>query len=183
MSRVGFGSSSSRVERLCADLQKHLVVNGGFVGLKVYNSARYTVEVDALVVKADVESILEHVKQSSEMDLDDGVWFRFEDQIDLATQGEDGSIRRTFRAGIGETLLNVQMAQVVHFDVAIGHPVTPGPVSTITNSLIILDSNQSHCLAEIMLSGFQQDPFHVPHSMSRQSRTGLHLFLSNVCRF
>lgn len=49
------------VARLSADaeLHKHLVLKGGFVGLKVYNSARYTVDVDALVITADVESIFE----------------------------------------------------------------------------------------------------------------------------
>ena len=84
------------VARLTADaeLQKHLVFKGGFVGLKVYNSARYTVDVDALIVKSDVESILERANRSAETDLNDGVWFRFEDQVDLATQGEYGDVRR-----------------------------------------------------------------------------------------
>lgn len=133
------------VARLTADaeLQKHLVFKGGFVGLKVYNSARYTVDVDALIVKADVESILERSKQSAETDLDDGVWYRFEDQLDLATQGEYGGIRQTYRTGIGELLKNLSKAQVVHFDVGIGDPVTPGPMLTETNSLILPDSNLS----------------------------------------
>jgi len=60
----------------------------------VYNSARYTVDVDALFVKSDVESILERAKRSAETDLNDGVWFRFEDQVDLGTQGEYGGVRR-----------------------------------------------------------------------------------------
>lgn len=49
-----------------AELQKHLVFKGGFVGLKVYNSARYTVDVDALIVKADIGSILESAKRCAE---------------------------------------------------------------------------------------------------------------------
>jgi predicted nucleotidyltransferase component of viral defense system len=133
------------VARLTADagLQKHLVFKGGFVGLKVYNSARYTVDVDALVIEADVESILKSAKRCVETELDDGVWFRFEDQVDLATQGEYGGIRQIYRAGIGEVLKNLSKAQVVHFDVGIGDPVTPGPMSTETSSLIIPDSNLS----------------------------------------
>ncbi|MGD9628561.1 MAG: nucleotidyl transferase AbiEii/AbiGii toxin family protein [Pyrinomonadaceae bacterium] len=126
-----------------ADLQKHLVFKGGFVGLKVYNSDRYTVDVDALVVKSDVESILERAKRSAETDLDDGVWFRFENQMDLATQGEYGGIRQTYRAGIGEALKNLNKAQVVNFDVGIGDPVTPEPISIETDSLIIPNSNLS----------------------------------------
>ncbi len=137
------------LERLVArlisdeDLQQHLVFKGGFVGLKVYNSSRYTVDVDALVVKADVDSILERARPCAETDLDDGVWFRFEGQVDLATQGEYGGIRQTYRAGIGEVLKNLKKAQVVHFDVGIGDPVTPGPMRTETASLIIPESSLS----------------------------------------
>jgi predicted nucleotidyltransferase component of viral defense system len=133
------------VARLTADaeLQKHLVFKGGFVGLKVYSSARYTVDVDALVIKANVERVLERSIQNAETDLDDGVWFRFENQVDLATQGEYGGIRQTYRSGIGEILTNLNKAQVVHFDVGIGDPVTPGPISTETNSLIIPNGNLS----------------------------------------
>ncbi len=41
------------VARLVADknLAKHLVFKGGFVGLRVYNSERYTIDLDALLVK------------------------------------------------------------------------------------------------------------------------------------
>jgi predicted nucleotidyltransferase component of viral defense system len=126
------------VARLTADaeLQKHLVFKGGFVGLKVYSSSRYTVDVDALVVKANVDSVLERARHVAETDLDDGVWFLFEEQMDLATQGEYGGIRQTYRAGIGEVLKNLKKAQVVHFDVGIGDPITPEPKIIETPSLL-----------------------------------------------
>ena len=133
------------VARLIADkeLHQHLVFKGGFVGLKVYDSSRYTVDVDALVVMANVDSILERARVYAETDLDDGVWFRFEGQFDLATQGEYGGIRQTYRAGIGEVLKNLKKAQVVHFDVGIGDPVTPGPLPMETASLIFPESSLS----------------------------------------
>lgn len=133
------------VARLTADekLYKHLVFKGGFVGLKVYNSSRYTVDVDALVVQASVDSTLERARACAETDLNDGVWFRFEDQVELATQGEYGGTRQTYRAGIGEILSNLKKAQVVHFDVGVGDPVTPEPWSTQTASLIIPESSLS----------------------------------------
>lgn len=89
------------VARLTADeiLREHLVFKGGFVGLRVYESARYTVDIDALVVKANIEEILGLAKTSTERDLDDGVWFRFESQLELATQGEYGGVRQSYRAG------------------------------------------------------------------------------------
>lgn len=63
------------VARLVADeiLHRHLVFKGGFVGLRVYDSLRYTVDVDALVVKANVESTLERTREKAESDLEDGV--------------------------------------------------------------------------------------------------------------
>ncbi|MBL7671760.1 MAG: nucleotidyl transferase AbiEii/AbiGii toxin family protein [Bdellovibrionaceae bacterium] len=126
------------VARLIADkkLASNLVFKGGFVGLKVYESPRYTVDLDALLVKSNVDETLERVKQQAEIDLNDGVWFRFESQVDLATQGEYGGIRHSYRAGIGEVLKNIKKAQVIHFDLGIGDPITPGPQKEQTPSLL-----------------------------------------------
>lgn len=126
------------VARLVADetLLRHLVFKGGFVGLRVYDSLRYTVDVDALVIKADVGSTLERTRERAESDIENGVWFRFEDQVDLATQGEYGGVRQVYRAGVGEVLKNLKKARVVHFDVGIGDPVTPGPLAITTPSLV-----------------------------------------------
>lgn len=94
-------------------------------------------DVDAPVVRADVTSILELAK--AEIDIDDGAWFCFEDEIDLATQGEYGGIRQIYRAGIGEVLKNLKKSRVVHFDVGIGDPITPGPLVVETPSLLSRD--------------------------------------------
>lgn len=117
------------VARFVADknLSKYLVFKGGFVGLRVYDSHRYTVDLDALLVKSNIEPTLKLTKEKAETNLDDGVWFRFENQVDLATQGEYGGIRQIYRAGIGEVLKSLNKAQVIHFDLGIGDPVTPGP--------------------------------------------------------
>lgn len=126
------------VARLVADknLANHLIFKGGFVGLRVYNSERYTVDLDALLVKANIESSLALTRKKAEVDLDDGVWFKFEDQVDLATQGEYGGVRQTYRAGIGEVLKNLSKAQTIHFDLGIGDPVTPGPHKIEVPSLL-----------------------------------------------
>lgn len=126
------------VARLIADksLSQHLVFKGGFVGLKVYESPRYTVDLDALLVKSNIDSTLRLVKEKAEADLNDGVWFRFESQVDLATQGEYGGIRQVYRAGIGEVLKNIKKAQVINFDLGIGDPITPGPQRQQTPSLL-----------------------------------------------
>ncbi|MFN7904176.1 MAG: nucleotidyl transferase AbiEii/AbiGii toxin family protein [Pseudobdellovibrionaceae bacterium] len=126
------------VARLIADkkLADRLVFKGGFVGLKVYKSPRYTVDLDALLVKSNIEQTLDQVKKQAEHDLDDGVWFRFESQVDLATQGEYGGIRHVYRAGIGEVLKNLKKAQIINFDLGIGDPITPGPQTVEVSPLI-----------------------------------------------
>lgn len=98
------------VARLIADkkLANHLVFKGGFVGLKIYESPRYTIDLDALLIKSNIDETLERVRVQAEVDLIDGVWFRFESQTDLATQGEYGGIRHSYRAGIGEILKNLK---------------------------------------------------------------------------
>jgi len=126
------------ISRLMNDkkLSNHLVFKGGFVGLRVYESPRYTIDLDALLLKANIETTLELVKKKAEYDIDDGVWFKFEDQLELATQGEYGGIRQVYRAGIGEVLKNLKKAQVIHFDLGIGDPVTPGPIKIETPSYL-----------------------------------------------
>ncbi len=130
------------IERLVArlvankELSKRLVFKGGYVGLKVYESLRYTVDLDALLVKSDIETTLKLAKEKAEADLEDGVWFRFQSQIDLATQGEYGGIRQIYRAGIGDVLKNIKKAQIINFDLGVGDPVTPGPQKVETTSLL-----------------------------------------------
>jgi hypothetical protein len=102
-----------------------LVFKGGFVGLRVYNSKRYTVDLDALLKKANVNSTLELTRNAAESDLGDGVWFRFESKVDLEAQGEYGGVRQTFRAGFGEIPKKIVKAQIINFDLGIGDPVSP----------------------------------------------------------
>src|SRR5579884_1825553 len=80
------------LERLVArivattSLQSAIVFKGGFVSLTVYDSPRFTIDLDALLVKSNLEKTLGEVKTAAESDLSDGVWFHFESQIDLKTQ-------------------------------------------------------------------------------------------------
>lgn len=126
------------VVRLLANehLRKSLVFKGGFVGLKVYESPRFTVDLDALLVKSNLEKTLEETKAAAEKEIADGVWFHFEEQINLTAQGEYGGIRQVFRSGVGERLKNPKKAQIVNFDLGIGDPVTPKPVAADTPALL-----------------------------------------------
>ncbi len=133
------------VSRLVSDkkLGKNLVFKGGFVGFRVYHSERYTVDLDALLVKADIDSTLKLAREKAEIDLSDGVWFKFENQVSLTTQGEYGGIRQVYRAGIGEVLKDLKKAQIIHFDLGIGDPITPGPKNMEIPSLLPKDEEIS----------------------------------------
>ncbi|MBL7669690.1 MAG: nucleotidyl transferase AbiEii/AbiGii toxin family protein [Bdellovibrionaceae bacterium] len=122
------------VRRLVADkkLASLLVFKGGFVGLRVYNSSRYTVDLDALLRKSNLEATLKLTREAAEADLGDGVWFRFENQVDLEAQGEYGGIRQAFRAGFGEVPKKLLKAQTINFDLGIGDPVSPVSSKMVT---------------------------------------------------
>ena len=135
-------STAFLIERLLArlvldkTLMKVLVFKGGYVGLRVYNSERYTIDLDALLLKADISKTLTKTIAAIEADIGDGTWFALESQIDLKTQGEYGGIRQVFRGGIGERPIEIRKAQIIHFDLGIGDPVTPSPILTQTTELI-----------------------------------------------
>lgn len=126
------------VVRLTFDkkLRDRLVFKGGYVGLRVYESNRYTVDLDALLMKADLNATLALTRAAAEEDVGDAVWFKFENQVNLKTQGEYGGIRQVFRAGIGEKLKDIRRARIINFDIGIGDVVTPGPIAVETPELV-----------------------------------------------
>ncbi len=93
------------------------------MGLRIYKSSRYTIDLDA-------------VKVVVEKTFNDAVWFRFEKEIDLKTQGEYGGVRQVFRAGIGEIPKNIKKFQIIQFDLGIGDPIVPSPLQIKTPELI-----------------------------------------------
>ena len=115
------------------DLAKHVVFKGGYVGLKVHRSPRYTIDLDALAIGLSIDKVARSAKAAIEDTLfDDGVWFVFEEFVDLKTQGEYGGSRLVFRAGIGEPIQNVKKAQIINVDFAIGDSIIPAPIATET---------------------------------------------------
>ena len=121
---------------LDADLGSRLIFKGGYVSLRVYESPRYTVDLDALLRNGSLESILKAAQTTAEKDVGDGVWFRLETTIDLETQGDYGGLRLVFRTGLGEVLPNRKRAQIINLDIGKGDPVVPGPVEVETPFLL-----------------------------------------------
>ena len=104
-----------------------MIFKGGHVGLRVYGSERYTVDLDAVLVKSSLEDTLKKTILRIEKDIDDAVWFRFEKQESLKAQNFYGGIRQVFRSGAGEVPKNTKKARIINFDLGIGDPIVPGP--------------------------------------------------------
>lgn len=110
------------------ELVEHLVFKGGFVGLRMYGSPRYTTDLDAISYKQDTRIVIDKVRSALDRSLDDQVWFLYENQVDLVTQGEYGGIRLVYRFGLGKPPTDSRKAQVFHIDIGTGDPVTPMPL-------------------------------------------------------
>lgn len=122
------------VARMLLDtwLQNHLVFKGGYVALRIYQSPRFTSDIDAVIEGLPSEEAIQRIKGAVDRDMGDGAWFVWEGEDTLQTQGEYGGRRLTFRAGIGEMPSKIKNALIVNIDLGIGDPVTPGPFKTET---------------------------------------------------
>ena len=108
-------------------LARHLIFKGGFVSLRVYQSPRYTVDLDAVLHGLSKEEAVGYAKEAMAADLGDGVWFHFDRLDELTTQQEYGGSRLVYRCGLGEKMADVRRAQMVNIDMGVGDPVTPAP--------------------------------------------------------
>lgn len=122
------------VARMLLDslLQDHLIFKGGYVALRIYQSPRFTSDIDAVIKGLPSEEAIQRIKNAIDRDMGDGAWFVWEGEDTLQTQGEYGGRRLTFRAGIGEIPTKLKNALIVNIDLGIGDPVTPGPFKAET---------------------------------------------------
>lgn len=118
--------------RLTADdeLSRHIVFKGGYVGLRVYHSPRYTLDLDILMQRQRLTWAVERARSAARTDLKDEVNFVFDKTVDLLTQGEYPGTRLVFRACIGRQAPDNQRAQVIHLDIGVGDKVVPRAVDT-----------------------------------------------------
>lgn len=114
------------------NLSNRLIFKGGYVGLRVYKSPRYTIDVDTVTHEYKPETLSTIAKETIEQDTNDGVWFRQESSTILKIREGHEGCRLNFRAGIGEILKDIQKAQRIQLDIGYGDPVTPEPVEVET---------------------------------------------------
>jgi len=118
------------------DLQDNLIFKGGYVGVRVYNSPRYTTDLDATIRGMDSKDAVTRIKTAMDVDAGDGVWFKYEGTEEIKTQGDYGGIGLSFRGGLGVPPAKISKAQLIHIDIGIGDPVTPAPRRIATNFTI-----------------------------------------------
>ncbi|MCB9228816.1 MAG: nucleotidyl transferase AbiEii/AbiGii toxin family protein [Deltaproteobacteria bacterium] len=80
---------------------RFLIFKGGLVSLFVYQSNRFTVDLDALVQGFDIMKAEELVVPVLVDDIGDGVWFVYHGQKLLAGQTDYAGLQLVFRGGIG----------------------------------------------------------------------------------
>lgn len=130
------------LERMVARLTKNkelfnkIIFKGGYVGQRVYNSPRHTIDLDALIKNAKINEIRISIIDAIENNINDGTWFKYEKNTDLITLGEYGGTRLYFRCGIGEIPIKHKKSQSIHFDIACGDVVIPKPVKNAIYALI-----------------------------------------------
>jgi predicted nucleotidyltransferase component of viral defense system len=117
-------------------LYNHLVFKGGYVGQRIFETGRFTRDLDSILLGASMVPALEAVKNCLIRDLEDHTWFEFEDQSNLELQKEYGGVRLKFRAGLLPKLKDLKRAQILHLDFGVGDPVTPAPLTASTQTTV-----------------------------------------------
>jgi len=100
-------------------LAKCFVFKGGYVGRRAYASPRYTMDLNAIIFGAKISALQLEIINSIEKEIGDGIWFKFEKNEDLQTQGEYPGTRFIFRTGIGQMLTIQEKSQKLSLDIGV----------------------------------------------------------------
>ena len=134
-----------KVEKVAARLAGHpkvsdyLIFKGGLVSFLVYETNRYTVDLDALIENCSYEEATKDIINAIEAEIDDGVWFHFMKVGEIKGQAEYKGKTITFREGIGKPS-KIERAQKYHIDIVAGEKIYPPPKMTKTKTLF--DENE-----------------------------------------
>jgi hypothetical protein len=127
------------LERVVARIDAHkvlrnkLIFKGGFVLLRVFDSPRFTRDLDALVVDMPKQKLLLQVKEALNVDLNDGLYFAQPEMEDLVDQGKYGGYRVRIPFQIGSLPTDshkLKKLSRVHLDVGFGDVILGKPKRT-----------------------------------------------------
>jgi len=118
------------------DLATKATFKGGYVCARVYNSPRYTTDLDLTIRGiSSTDAVAKAIALLQQPDFDDGAWFKHQNVIDLVTQGDYGGTRIVARGGLGSPPTKVSKSQVFHVDIGVNDAVSPPAVTQTTPSL------------------------------------------------
>jgi predicted nucleotidyltransferase component of viral defense system len=120
-------------------LAKSMIFKGGFVCVRVYDSPRYTIDLDSVLHGCSIEEAQSLVPDAVQQDLSDGLWFHYESSAILKTQSDYGGLRLQFRVGFYPVLKDIRRANILHIDLGTGDPVTPMPKKLNSESVVGAD--------------------------------------------
>jgi hypothetical protein len=106
-------------------LARSMIFKGGFVCVRVFESPRYTIDLDSVLHGCLFEEAKTLILEVVQQDHNDGIWFQFESSEILKTQSEYGGLRLQFRVGFYPALNDIRRAKILHIDLGTGDPVTP----------------------------------------------------------
>jgi predicted nucleotidyltransferase component of viral defense system len=178
-------------------LGQSLVFKGGYVALRIYESSRYTIDLDAVLKKGNIDATIKDSISAIETDLGDAVWFKHEATEDLKAQTSYGGKCCIFRSGIGPILKDLRRAQIVNFDIGIGDPITPGPVGketpfilgegTLNWQVYPIETAAAEKLHTLIIRGSAnsrtKDVFDLSLFLNKCNRTNLQKALENTFKF
>lgn len=118
-------------------LSNHLIFKGGFVLYKMYDSNRFTRDIDALGNQIDIATIKSLLPIVLCEDQNDGLWFGDIKIIQLKDQGFYGGLRFNLAFQIGDEPLKEKISNLsrIHFDVGVGDYV-PSDIDQSKTALI-----------------------------------------------
>lgn len=121
-------------------LARSMIFKGGFVCVRVFESPRYTIDLDSVLHGCSLEESKRLVPAAVQQDLSDGIWFHYESSEILKTQSEYGGLRLQFRVGFYPVLKDIRRAKILHIDLGTGDPVTP--MATKLNSISMFGTEE-----------------------------------------
>lgn len=117
-------------------LHDHLIFKGGYVSVRVYDSPRFTIDIDTILRGLSQEEAIEKIKIAMAQPSADATWFQFEKEVNLVMQNEYGGRRLIYRGGLGEMPAQLNRAQIIDIDIGTNDPVTPAPISIQSPTLL-----------------------------------------------
>lgn len=125
------------------ELSEHIIFKGGFVLFKIYDSTRFTRDIDALGNNINYDQIKNLVPEVLANNIDDGLWFGDISVKEILDEDEYGGLRFSLAFQIGDAPTEqkkIKNLSRIHFDIGIGDYI-PNDLNNIQSKYLIDTNN------------------------------------------